>query len=324
MAQAIDRRDFLATTSACGAAGLLAAGCVGPASRAPTTLHKALITGKPSEKGLLDLKAAGFEGVECSAWQATVADATASRKLTEATGLRIHSVLRGWCQFNAADATKAAADVASVETALRAAQAYGADALLLVPCRIGGMPMPKPWEFDIESDPSTCHVTRVVEGDNAPFKAYIEAHNHAIDATRKAVETLIPKAEETGVIIALENVWNNLWVKPEPFAAFVRSFESKWVRVYFDIGNHVKYALPEFWIRELRELIVKCHVKDFKLNPDGHDGKFVDIRDGSVDWPLVRRELTAVGYSGWMTIEGSGELALAERNRRLDLIIAGA
>ena len=323
MAQALDRRGFL-TTSACGATGLLAAGCVGPASRPMTTLHKAVITGRPSEKDLQDLKTAGFEGVECSAWQASVHDAKESRKLTESMGLRIHSVLRGWCQLNVSDEARVKGDIASIEAALRASQAYGADALLLVPCRLGGVPMPKPWEFDIELDPATCHVTRVVKGDNAPFKAYIEAQNHATDASRKAIETLIPTAEETGVVIAIENVWNNLWVKPELFAAFVRSFDSKWVGVYFDIGNHVKYALPELWLRELRELIVKCHVKDFKLNPDGHGGAFVDIRDGSVDWPLVRRELTTIGYSGWMTIEGSGGLALAERNRRLDLIIAGA
>ena len=79
----------------------------------------------------------------------------------------------------------------------------------------------------------------------------------------------------------------------------------------------------EQWIRALGKLIVKCHVKDFKLNPDGHGGRFVDIRDGSVNWPLIRKELDKIGYSGWMTIEGSGGLSLEERSKRLDLIIAG-
>jgi L-ribulose-5-phosphate 3-epimerase len=64
-------------------------------------------------------------------------------------------------------------------------------------------------------------------------------------------------------------------------------------------------------------------VKDFQLNPDGHGGRFVDIRDGSVNWPSVRKELDKVGYDGWMTIEGSGRLSLQERSRRLDLILAG-
>jgi len=137
------------------------------------------------------------------------------------------------------------------------------------------------------------------------------------------VRKLIPVAEKTGVVIALENVWNNLWVKPAIFRNFVASFDNPWVQAYFDIGNHVKYAPSEEWIRVLGKLIVKCHVKDFKLNPNGHGGKFCDIRDGSVDWPIVRAQLDAIGYNGWMTIEGSGSLSLEEKNRRLDLIIAG-
>jgi L-ribulose-5-phosphate 3-epimerase len=163
----------------------------------------------------------------------------------------------------------------------------------------------------------------VAAGDNSRYAAYIEAHNQAVDASRKAVEKLIPVAQKTKVIIALENVWNNLWVKPAIFQNFIASFGSPWVQCYFDIGNHVRYAPPEEWIRTLGKLIVKCHVKDFRLNPDGHGGRFVDPRDGSINWPLVREELDKVGYNGWMTIEGSGGLSLEEQSRRLDLIIAG-
>jgi hexulose-6-phosphate isomerase len=285
-----------------------------------TTLHKALI-GKPTEETLKGWKEAGFDGMETNVWNASPQDALAARKIAERVGMKIHAVMRGWANFNNPD--KAADDVASVETALKAAQGYGADAVLLVPCRVGGMAMPEPWEFDIEFDEKTGHVNRVAAGDNAPYQDYIQAQNHATDASRQAVEKLIPVAEKTGVIIALENVWNNLWVQPALFARFVASFDNPWVQAYYDIGNHVKYAMPELWIRALGKLIVKCHVKDFQLNPDGHGGRFVDIRDGSVDWPLVRKELDKIGYNGWMTIEGSGRLSVEERSRRLDLILAG-
>lgn len=318
----ITRRDFLAASAAMGA-GLMAAGRL-HAAPFKTALHKALI-GFPNEETLASWKAAGFEGMETNQKGAETSpdEAAKARKLAEKHGMKIHSVLRGWMRFNSEDGDELAADIAKVETALRAAEGYGADAVLLVPCRVGGMPMPEAWEFDIEFDEKTGHVSRVVQGDNSKYREYIKAQNHATDTSRKAVEKLIPVAEKTGVVIALENVWNNLWVKPAIFANFIASFESPWVQCYFDIGNHVKYALPEEWIRALGKLIVKLHVKDFKLNPDGHGGKFVDIRDGSVDWPLVRRELDKVGYNGWMTIEGSGGLSLEERNRRLDLIVAG-
>jgi len=70
-------------------------------------------------------------------------------------------------------------------------------------------------------------------------------------------------------------------------------------------------------------MIVKCHVKDFKLKDDGKGGSFCNIRDGSVNWPLVRKELDKIGYNGWMTIEGSGKLSMEEKSKRLDTIIAG-
>jgi hexulose-6-phosphate isomerase len=126
------------------------------------------------------------------------------------------------------------------------------------------------------------------------------------------------------VIVALENVWNNLWVQPAIFRHFVESFRSPWVRAYFDIGNHVKYTRPEEWILTLGKLLVKLHVKDFKLNSldASGGGDWVNIRDGSVRWPVIRAALDQVGYNGWMTIEG-GDLSLGEHSGRLDLIIAG-
>jgi hexulose-6-phosphate isomerase len=166
-------------------------------------------------------------------------------------------------------------------------------------------------------------VERVVAGDNTPYKAYMDAHNRATVTSRKAVEELIPYAAEHKVVIALENVWNNLWVKPEIFAAFVRSFRSLWVKAYLDLGNHVKYAPTLQWVQALGHDIAKCHVKDFRLNPDGHGGKWADIRDGSVHWPKVRAALDRLDYNGWLTIEGSGGLSIQQKGERLDLILAG-
>lgn len=317
MKRLFDRREFLAAAAVCGAGACLSARAEDAAWR--TSLKKALI-GRPSEELLRDLKAAGFDGIESTDRAATPQKAAAAKKVADALGMKIHSVLYGWANFNKPEAV--ASDLASVETALRACQAYGADALLLVPCRIAGMKMPEPWEFAIEFDDKTGRLLRVVEGDNAPYAEYIHAHDQAAAASRAAVEKLIPAAEKAGVIIALENVWNNLWVKPALFAHFVGAFQSPWVKAYFDIGNHVKYAPPEKWIHALGKLIVKCHVKDFKLKPDGHGGEFCDIRDGSVNWPAVRKELDAVGYDGWMTIEG-GSLSPQEHSVRLDKILAG-
>ncbi|MCX5654082.1 MAG: sugar phosphate isomerase/epimerase [Planctomycetota bacterium] len=321
MAHGINRRALLAAGAAAGI-GLWASR--GPASETAfkTKLEKAMILGKPDEAGLAKLKAAGFDGAEATAADISPDGAKACREAADKLGMKIHSVLRGWMQFNSTDPAVVAKGIAATETSLRAAAGYGADAILLVPCSIKGMPMPEPWEFQLEFDEKTGRLSKVVAGDNSKYKAYIEAHNQAIDGSTAAVRKLIPVAEEAKVVIALENVWNNLWVKPAHFRQFVASFQSPWVKAYFDIGNHVKYAPPQEWIKALGPLIVKCHVKDFKLNPDGRGGDWAKIREGSINWPVVRQALEDAGYNGWLTIEEGG-LSLEEYSKRLDLIIAG-
>jgi hexulose-6-phosphate isomerase len=283
--------------------------------------RKALIVEKPTESVLRRVSEAGFGGIEAMA--AAPIEAEKIRKMAEGSNLRIHSVLRGWAQFNSKDKDEVEKSLVDTVNALHAAKAYGADAVLLVPGKIGGMAMPQPWEFRVTFDEKTGHIAQVTEQDDGRYADYIAAHNHAYDAGRNAILRLISEAEKAGVIIAVENVWNNLFVDPRHMAHFIDSFESPWVRAYFDIANHLKYSPPEQWIKTLNRRIVRCHVKDFKLNEDGHGGKFVDIRDGSIDWPLVTRALADAGYSGWMTIEGSDKLSLEDRSKRLDLILAG-
>jgi L-ribulose-5-phosphate 3-epimerase len=316
----LNRRQFLAHAS------LAAAVAICPtrqliAATFRTRLRKAMIIGEVTEDALQPLKEAGFNGVETTHICPDTA-AAQGRALAEKMGLRVHSVLRGWMEFNSDDPKKVEESLEKTRLALRAAHAYGADDILLVPCRIGGMPMPEPWEFEMVFDEKSGHVSRVAAGDNARFEAYIRAQNQATDRSRAAVEQLIPLAQELKVVIALENVWNNLWVGPELFRNFVASFANPWVKAYFDIGNHVKYAPPQLWIKTLGPLVAKLHVKDFRLNPDGHGGNFVHPRDGSINWPAVRRALDEVGYDGWATIEDGG-LPLAEFSRRFELIESG-
>lgn len=313
--QPISRRSFLAATTA------VALALPTLADEPHTVIHRAKIIGQVTEAALAPLKEAGFDGVETT-HVCPEEEAAKARQLAEKMGMRVHSVLRGWMEFNSDNPDKVEASLESTRKALRAAKAYGADDILLVPCRVGGMPMPQPWEFQIEFDEKTGHVSRVAAGDNSKYAAYIAAQNKATDTSRKAVEKLIPLAEELKIVIGLENVWNNLWVLPPLYKNFVASFNHPYVKSYFDIGNHVKYVAPEEWIKTLGQLIIRLHVKDFKLNPDGHGGKFVHPRDGSINWPAVRQALDQAKYTGWATIEDDG-LPLPEFRRRLDLILAG-
>lgn len=318
----MDRRTFILASAA--GIGALATGLrAGDAPAWKTKLRKALIRGFPAPAELAALRRAGFDGIETTEWNAAPAAAEQARRTAEEHGLQYHAVLRGWCTFHNPDTAAVAAEVQSVERALETAARVGAGAVLLVPGRLDKLALPKPWEFDVEFDPDTALLRRVTRGDPAPHAAYIEAHNTATVKCREELRRLAPAAGKARVTIAVENVWNNLWVTPDHFAAFVRSVGSPWVQAYLDLGNHVKYAPTEQWVRALGPLITRCHVKDFKLNADGRDGTWADPPGGSVRWPEVRRELDRIGYNGWLTLEGSGHLALDEQARRLDRIIAG-
>ncbi|MHC4474383.1 MAG: sugar phosphate isomerase/epimerase family protein [Planctomycetota bacterium] len=321
MKNSLSRREFLATSVAAATGTVLGLSCDSSVKEAAgSTFGKAVIVKEPTEEALTKVKAAGFDGVEAGI--ISRAEAAQARTVAERLGLRIHSVLRGWARFNSKDTDEVESSLAVTIDALGTAEGYGADAVLLVPARIDAQPMPEPWEFQVEFDRKTGHLVSVAE-DTDRYRDYIAAHNHAWDTCRTAINKLIPAAEDSGVVIAVENVWNNLFVDPHHFAHFIDSFQSPWVRAYFDIGNHVKYSAPQDWIAVLGKRITKCHVKDFKLNPDGRGGRFVNIREGSVNWPIVIKSLKDSGYRGWMTIEGSDKLSLDERSRRLDLIISG-
>ncbi len=319
MESGLNRRNFLAGSAISSAALLL--GCRGQLNANKTKKSqwlKALVVNDATEEFMVKIKAAGFDGIE--AVNPTPVQAEEIRTTSEKTGLRVHSVMFGGASFNSPDFTSVNAALKKTIDSLAAAQILGADNILLVPGGIDTKPRPEPWDFRVKFDKTTGYITSVTDTYNNIYADDISEHNRSYDTFQAAILKLIPAAEKAGVVIAVENVWNNMFVDAEHMAYFIDSFKSPWIKAYFDIGNHVKYSAPEHWIQTLGKRIVKCHVKDFKLNDNGQGGRFVNIRDGSVNWPAVIKALDKIGYKGWMTIEGSGELTLQEKNERLDLI----
>ena len=303
----VNRRDFILA----GALGLAAAGLPRMARGAEygvapfrTVLKKALIRPRLTPDVVKALKDNGYPGVELQDKAVTEAEARAARRVAEDEGLLIHSFMGGWFMFNAKEPDKRRAEIEKAKHDMRLAKAYGAPVILVVPGRVGGMPMPKPSEFKLSFDPETLVLARAADAD---YPEYVKAQNDATKYAQDAMAELAPYAAELGVAIGLENVWNNLWVMPDFASAFVRSFKNAWVKAYLDLGNHVRYAPAEQWVEALSDQIVKLHIKDFKIDRAAkNDGTFVRIGDGSIDWKRVRRMIEFVGYSGWVSIESSG------------------
>ena len=313
----LNRRAFLATAGALGAAipmtgfsGSLFAQDI-PAKTYKTKLYKSFIGGTPDPDNGKAHAAAGFEGLEVTQWDIEPAVAKENRKIADELGLRVQSVMRGWCSLSADDEAERAASAETIKKAIRTAAAYGADAVLVVPCRIDA-PAPRPWDFKIDFAPTTCKVNKIVDGDNAPYAEYIKLQNLATERTFEALQDVIPVAAYEGVTIALENVWNNLWVKPDFAAAFVNMFDNRWVRAYLDLGNHVKYAPPVEWLRAFGpSLITKLHIKDYRLDDttkattEAEWKGFCGMGNGTVDWVEVRDVIDELGISGWISYEES-------------------
>ncbi len=127
-----------------------------------------------------------------------------------------------------------------------------------------------------------------------PIIPYDVAYDRALESIRR----LAPIAEEYGVEIGIENVWNKMLLSPLEMRQFIDSVGSDKVGVYFDTGNVVFSGYPEHWIRILGKRIKKVHFKDYRRNPGGLNA-FVDLLAGDVNWKEVMQAFKDIGYDGW-------------------------
>jgi hexulose-6-phosphate isomerase len=238
-----------------------------------------LITMLPKELSYADkfalARAAGFDGIEMQTI-ANPEEAAEIRDASKKTGLQIHSVMNAdhWrFPLSSADPTVVNQSVTGMETSLRNAALWGADAVLLVPA--------------------------VVDATTSYRNAWTRSQ-------RVIRERLLPLADSLKVVIAVEEVWNKFLLSPLEFARYVDEFNSPRLRAYFDVGNVVFYGFPQDWIRALGKRTVKVHLKDFQL--DRPNGRFAwkNVGEGDIDWAEVRRALTEVGFQGYVTTEVAG------------------
>ena len=298
-----DRRTFLkmlGTAVAASAAPMLTTHPAGAASRqAAAGIRKSiLINMLPRDLSYAQrfalAREAGFEAIEMQ----TVARGEEAAEIKDAAakaGLRIHSVMNmdHWrLPLSSSDPDVVSRSVAGMETSMRNAALWGADAVLLVPA--------------------------VVDATTAYRDAYTRSQ-------RVIRERLLPMARDLKVIIAVEEVWNKFLLSPIEFARYVDEFDSPFLKAYFDVGNVVLYAFPQDWIRTLGPRIVKVHLKDFSL--DRRNGTFAwkAIGEGDIDWIEVRRALGEIKFNGYVTTEVSGGDAayLKDVASRVDRFLAG-
>lgn len=282
------RRDFLttvgfATLSACG----LAASLSEPPQPTPSPnplptpparrLKKAVMIGMVSDPGAKTihdkfqlLRDCGFEGVEIDWPSSTPVEEFAAAQ--DKTGLKIHGVVDSvhWKHtLNHGSESERKKGLDALTSCLRAGKQLGATSVLLVP--------------------------GVVNSDNS--------YEDCWRLSMEQIKLAIPVAQETGVQIAVENVWNGFLLSPLEAARYVdelneestkasrdqgirknepaapvapekpdpssRSLDASLPRslppvaFHFDIGNIINAGWPHHWIKALGPRIAKLHIKDF-------------------------------------------------------------
>ena len=289
------RRTFLKTSGAFVCPVVFSGAATAGASASTARLQKAvqyrMLPGDLSHEDKCRLaRTCGYEGIEISV-NATRTEPQARElgKVARDCGVPIHSIVfGGWgTPLSDPDPDVVEKGLTGMRQCLRNAQAMGAGAVLLVPAR----------------------VTETVR--------YVEAYRRSQDNIGKLIST----AEETGVVIAVENVWNKFLLSPIEFARYIDQFRSRWVQAYFDVGNVIIFGYAQDWIRTLKKRIVRIHLKDFK----GQGYQWKNLLDGDVNWPQVRKALDEIGYKGYVTPELSrgDEAYLKDLSGRIDRIIAG-
>ncbi|MGI6173716.1 MAG: sugar phosphate isomerase/epimerase family protein [Christensenellales bacterium] len=231
-------------------------------------------------------KISGFEGFEPAlsetgalSLESADGEFLALKRTAEDIGIKLTSLASGltWSYSptsNDENIRKIAKE--QVRRQLECAKLLGVDAILFVPATVG---------------------SGFWGGADDPVK-YEDAWYRTIDN----LNDLKGYAEELGVTIGVENVWNNFLMSPREFRELIDTVDSPRVKVYLDVGNVLKYGWPEQWIDILGCRICRVHVKDFKREVGTLAG-FVDLLSGDVNFPAVIDALNRNGYEGPLTAE---------------------
>ena len=219
---------------------------------------------------------AGFDGVDFD--QAGEWTPEQARAAVAESGVFVHNAINHahWSKrLTSADEAERAEGVANIEHCIRVSHAAGGSGVLIVVGRAG---------------------------DGSPEEVEQRA--------KAEIKKLLPLAAALGQMILVENVWNQMFYvhdgpndqTAEKFIEFVDSFNSPWVGMYYDIGNHWKYGQPGDWIRAFGHRCVKLDVKGFSRA----ESKFVEIGEGDLPWDQVRKALDDIEFTGWATAEVKG------------------
>jgi len=110
------------------------------------------------------------------------------------------------------------------------------------------------------------------------------------------IQRCLPKAEESGVILALENHWG-LARTPEGLLRIVNAINSPWLGVLMDTGNFLEDPYPK-----LEQIAPKTVFVQAKTYYGGGEWYTLEL-----DYPRIAQILAGVNYAGYVSLEMEGK-----------------
>lgn len=145
--------------------------------------------------------------------------------------------------------------------------------------------------------------------------------------TQAVIRKGLSAAERYGVKILLENVWAGFIISALDMERYVDEIDHPSFGAYFDIGNNVRWGVPEHWIEILGTRIGKLDVKEWDERKHKNEGLSAgfgsELGEGTINWEAVRKALVAIDYEGWAAAEvtGGNRERLADIARRMDQVL---
>ncbi len=173
-------------------------------------------------------------------------------------------------------------------------------------------------------------LTKQLGGDSTLVVARYPQDKPILESWKTSQEQLraaIPLAQELGVKLLVENVWATFLISPMDMARYIDEIGSPWVQVHFDIGNMVRWGIPEHWAQVLGTRSQKLDIKEYDLKKAMSEGMGkgfdVPLGEGSINWPAVRAELAKINFQGWAAAEmrGGDWEYLTDVARRMDRVL---
>ncbi|MDR3495280.1 MAG: sugar phosphate isomerase/epimerase [Ancalomicrobiaceae bacterium] len=138
--------------------------------------------------------------------------------------------------------------------------------------------------------------------DHANLDIYPNARDKKIDLVHDTLATVVPRAEDIGVELVIENIED---IDPYARVELAESFDSDGVLVSIDTGHalyaHMSHGAPpvDFFVQAADDLLAHIHLQD----ADGYADRHWQPGDGVVNWRAVFAAIAQIDADPRLIIE---------------------